>query len=261
MRVEPRPLIGRRELLVAGAASAIAGPALAARRFDWPIVELRQYTMKSGRRDELITLFEREFIETQDAVGANVLATFRDLDDPDRFVWLRGFESMPARAEALKAFYFGPVWKAHRNAANATILDSDNVLLLHPAAPGAGFQGGAGHGEVLAFIHYLDPALTAPFAAHFEAVVRPQAAAGGAHVLGAFATENSPNTFPQLPVREKDHVFIWFAAPGAGGEARFLDAWRRRSGWRDAAGDALLPAFMRKPEMLRLTPTTRSPMA
>ena len=73
-------------------------------------------------------------------------------------------------------------------------------------------------------------------------------------------SETAANSFPQLPVREKDRVFIWFAQPKAGTEARFLDAWRARSGWRDAAGDPLLPAFFRKPEMLRLSPTARSPL-
>jgi quinol monooxygenase YgiN len=257
----PRAGLGRRELLAAAAAATFAGPVFAAPpRFDWPIVELRQYTLHRGRRDALITLFEHEFIETQAAVGAHVLALFRDLDDPDRFVWMRGFESMPARAEALKAFYFGPAWKAHREAANATMLDSDNVLLLRPARPGGGFQGRTGPGEVLAFIHYLDDATTAPFAAFFEREVRHEVEAAGGRVLGAFATETSPNTFPQLPIREKDRVFVWFAKPGAGGEAGFLDAWRRRSGWRDQAGEALLPAFMRKPEMLRLMPAARSPL-
>ncbi len=250
----------RRAVLAAGLA-AIAAPAAAATTpaLDWPIVELRQYTLRGGRRDELIALFEREFVETQDAVGAHVLATFRDRDDPDRFVWMRGFPSMEARAEALKAFYGGPVWKAHRNTANATILDSDNVLLLHPARPGSGFQGRA-PGEVLAFIHYLDDALMAPFTAFFDAHIRAQAQAAGARVLAAFASETSPNTFPQLPVREKDRVFIWFAQTPAGGEGRFFEAWRRRSGWRDTAGDPLLPAFFRKPEILRLAPTARSPL-
>jgi hypothetical protein len=252
------PLLARRELLAAGLAS-LASPALAASTLDWPVVELRQYTLRGGRRDELIGLFEREFIETQEAVGAHVLATFRDLDDPDRFVWMRGFESLEARAKALGAFYFGPVWKAHRAAANATILDSDNVLLLHPAGPGAGFQGRT-RGETLAFIHYLDDALTPPFAAFFETRIRPQAEAAGARVLATFTSEIRPNSFPQLPVRERDRVFIWFAQPPTGGEARFLEAWRRRGGWRDPAGDALLPAFMRKPEMLRLSPTARSPL-
>ncbi|MDO9356180.1 MAG: hypothetical protein Q7T55_20950, partial [Solirubrobacteraceae bacterium] len=84
----------------------------------------------------MIDLFDREFIETQEACGMTVLGQFRDLDRPDHFVWLRAFPSMPARAAALVAFYDGPVWHAHREAANATMIDSDDVLLLQPAHAG-----------------------------------------------------------------------------------------------------------------------------
>jgi quinol monooxygenase YgiN len=108
------------------------------------VVELRQYTLKPGRRDELIALLEREFVESQEAEGMDIIGTFRDLDNPDRFVWLRGFPDMEARAKSLAAFYGGPVWKAHRDAANDTMIDSDNVLLLRPVWQGAGFGlGGA----------------------------------------------------------------------------------------------------------------------
>src|SRR2546422_1577097 len=94
------------------------------------VFELRQYTLYGGRRDTLISLFEKNFIESQDVVGAHVIGTFRDLDDPDRFVWIRGFRDMPTRQHALEAFYGGPVWMAHKKEANATMVDSDNVLLL-----------------------------------------------------------------------------------------------------------------------------------
>ena len=50
------------------------------------VVELRQYTLKPGSRDALIELFDREFVETQEALGMAVLGQFRDLDDPERFV-------------------------------------------------------------------------------------------------------------------------------------------------------------------------------
>ena len=89
-----------------------------------PVVELRQYTLVPGARETLIELFEREFIETQEAAGMTVIGQFRDLNNPDRFVWLRGFSDMDARATQLQAFYSGPVWKAHRDAANATMIDS-----------------------------------------------------------------------------------------------------------------------------------------
>src|SRR6476661_6906537 len=105
-----------------------------------PIVELRQYTLHSGKRDVLIDLFDREFVETQEEVGMKVIGQFRDLDHRDSFVWLRGFPDMTSRAKALNDFYSGPVWKAHREAANATMIDSDNVLLLCPAFPTSGFS-------------------------------------------------------------------------------------------------------------------------
>ena len=97
------------------------------------VIELRQYTLHAGRRDTLIELFEHAFIEPQEAAGMRVLGTFRDLDDADRFVWLRGFVDMASRAPTLAAFYGGPAWQRHRDVANATMVDSDNVLLLRPA--------------------------------------------------------------------------------------------------------------------------------
>ncbi len=41
-----------------------------------PIVELRQYTLHPGQRDVLIELFERAFIEVQEAGGATVIGQF-----------------------------------------------------------------------------------------------------------------------------------------------------------------------------------------
>jgi hypothetical protein len=86
-----------------------------------------------------VDLFDEHFVESQEALGMRVLGQFRDLGDADRFVWIRGFEGMESRARSLEAFYTGPVWMKHRAAANATMLDSDNVLLLRPAGEGAGF--------------------------------------------------------------------------------------------------------------------------
>src|SRR5436190_23697235 len=70
-----------------------------------PVVELRQYTLHPGMRDTLIELFDREFVESQEALGMKIIGQFRDADNPNRFVWLRGFRDMPSRAQALKDFY------------------------------------------------------------------------------------------------------------------------------------------------------------
>ena len=108
-----------------------------------PVIELRQYTLQPGQRDVLIELFEREFVESQEAIGMRLVGQFRDVERPDRFVWIRGFPDMRSRAESLQAFYGGPVWAAHRDAANATMIDSDNVLLLRPATASAAFAHAA----------------------------------------------------------------------------------------------------------------------
>lgn len=176
------------------------------------IVELRQYTLRPGARDTLIDLFEREFVTGQEAAGITVGGRFRDLDDPDRFVWLRSFPDMAARKQALHAFYEGPVWRAHREAANATMLDSDDVLLLR----GPGFAAPDDGGPVLATVcHPLD---AEAFAAHFERRLRPALTAAGSAPPAVYRTEHAENTFPALPVRTGEEVLVWFAA----GEAQPL---------------------------------------
>ena len=88
-----------------------------------PVVELRQYTLRPGQRDVLIDLFDREFIESQEAEGMAIVGQFRDLDDPDRFVWIRGFPSMPARARALASFYGGIDQALRRELAAVSVAD------------------------------------------------------------------------------------------------------------------------------------------
>src|SRR6266700_3969096 len=143
-----------------------------------PIVELRQYTLHPCKRDELIELFDREFIETQEAVGIQVIGQFYDLDDPDHFIWLRGFNDMSAREQSLNAFYGGPIWKAHRDAANGTMIDSDNVLLLRLAHRTSGFSLNGNRplpgtqanqaGFVTATIYYFDAPVKSEFINYFE---------------------------------------------------------------------------------------------
>ena len=235
------------------------------------IVELRQYTLKTAQRDVLIALFDRHFIEPQEDAGAWVIGQFRDLDDPDRFVWLRGFPDMPSRAAALQAFYTGGVWRAHSKAANATMIDSDNVLLLRPACPGSGFAAGtrppAGAGGpergslVTVTICAAEPARTGELVALFTEQLRPALAGSGAEVVAVYVTEASPNTFPALPVREGENVLVWFARfPDRAAYQAHTDALERSPRWRELA-EELRARLSAPPETLRLAPTARSELA
>jgi hypothetical protein len=235
-----------------------------------PVVELRQYTLHPGKRDVLIDLFDREFVETQEEVGIKIIGQFRDLDHQDRFVWLRGFPDMTSRAKALNDFYSGPVWKAHRDAANATMIDSDNVLLLRPAFPTSGFslenlkRAPVGSKEmptslVVATIYYFAAPVAPDFINFFGHTLRPVIEGLDATISAAFVTENSENTFPALPVRVGENVFVWFSTfPDSAAYENYLAALSRSEEWRSKVSTALTRHLEKAPEVLRLSPTDRS---
>ena len=244
-----------------------------------PVIELRRYRLHKGARETLIDLFDREFLETQDAAGMSVLAQFRDLDDPDAFVWLRRFEDLPSRAEALRGFYTGPVWARHRDAANGTMVNSDNVLMLRPLGdavrtsllgpgplppafgpqrpPPATDLGEAGVFEMTTC--YLAPRTDIAFAAWFEDAVRPALLAAGAGVEGRWVVDHRENNFQGLPVRERETLFIWLLRFG-GDDA--LQGFHRKlsasAAWRDQLWPEMNRRTWRENEVVRLAPTSRS---
>ncbi|HEX3139400.1 MAG TPA: NIPSNAP family protein [Rhizobacter sp.] len=217
---------------------------------DCRLIELRQYTLHPGQREVLVELFEREFVETQEAVGITVMGQFRDLDNADRFTWLRGFRDMAARLAGLSAFYGGPTWQAHRKAANATMVDSDNVLLLRPAWPGAGMSM-AGRSRAVPGATALPAGLleVCIFHLHEPAVAELlDLCRSDAPALAWYVTEPGPNNFPRLPVREGEHVLVRLAMLGAPVA-------------RDVEGEAPpdLARWLARPiECLHLQPTVRS---
>jgi hypothetical protein len=229
-----------------------------------PVVELRQYTLVPGGREMLISLFERHFIESQEATGMTVIGQFRDLNNPDRFVWLRGFTDMESRARQLQEFYGGPIWKEHREAANATMIDSDNVLLLRPARSDSGFRlknlKRPPHGSkedsdalVVATIYHLAGTTSGAFPEFFESEFVPKLKDVGGSILGTFVTENHPNTFPALPVREGENVFVSFSLFGDRGTyEQFVNSRGKE------AVEKLLLLTKGAPEVLLLAPTVRS---
>jgi hypothetical protein len=57
---------------------------------DIGVIELRQYQLVPGRRDELIDIFDSYLVEPQEECG------------------MRGFQDMTSRNSALADFYLGP---------------------------------------------------------------------------------------------------------------------------------------------------------
>jgi len=179
-----------------------------------PIVELRRYRLHPGRREDLIDLFEERLIEPQEAVGARILGTFRADADPDAFVWLRGFTHMGARKAALEAFYGGPTWRAHREAANATMIDSDDVHLMRAIAPEGGLPADTRlprpgeRARALRYTLLLSELRYPEWVGQYHLWLRLFLRKAGADPFASFATLPAENNFRALPVWRNRHVHL-----------------------------------------------------
>jgi hypothetical protein len=231
------------------------------------VVDLRQYTIRPGRLDDLVDVFDRYLVDGQEAVGMHIVGQFRDLDDPERFVWIRGFPGMPERAEALNAFYYGPVWKQHATAANDTMVDSDNALILRPIDLGPGYPvlgmprppvDSPAPASVVWTTVYHRRSLDDGFVQFFRSEIQPVLTDLGAEPVASFETLDEENNFPPLPART-DPVLAWLAV--------FPDDETYAAGRRALAGSTVWHSKIqpeidrlsaKPPQQLRLRPTSYS---
>jgi hypothetical protein len=166
---------------------------------------------------------------------------------------------MRARTEGLRSFYGGPVWAANRIAANATMIDSDNVLLLRPLDEARSSLLQPGTSLVVATIYLLAAPVDDAFKRFFATRAMPLLAATGAPVVARFQTEYAKNDFPALPVREGEHAFLSFSRfTSAADYQRHLAELGRSGEWKETVEPELARRLASPVQVLRLEPTTRS---
>jgi hypothetical protein len=222
------------------------------------VIELRNYLLEEGATGDFIRFFEENFLFSQREEGMPVLGQFVVVGEPDRFVWIRAFESMETRRRGLASFYGGPVWKAHGPTANGMMLEFHDVHLLRPLAPIADLTGGlsledraaepAGalppHTGLVAVDFYRsEPGGLDRLVEMFERRLRPALVQQGAQVLGHFVAELAPNDYPGLPVYQDENLLV------------VLSAYRDRE-HHAALKASTLPAT--EVETMLLRPTARS---
>jgi hypothetical protein len=103
------------------------------------IVEVRSYRIIPGRREEFIRLFESRAVPALRAHGMKVLGPLIDVENPNKFVWLRSFPSLEERDRLKKAFYEGDLWKNELEALAMPMLESYDVILCE-TSPGCVFD-------------------------------------------------------------------------------------------------------------------------
>ena len=125
---------------------------------------------------------------------------------------------MDDRAIANAVFYYGPVWKEHREIVNNLLTDSDNVLLLRPMTAERGVtvlpavdpvaESNGAQGVVIAQIFPIKANGVDAFAQQAEATFAAYRAVG-ARQAGILISLDVPNNFPQLPFRTDGPYLVW----------------------------------------------------
>ena len=98
------------------------------------IVEVRAYRIKPGHREEFIRLFETRAIPALRAHGMKIQGPFIDLENPNKFVWLRSFPSLEERERMKNDFYGGELWKRELEKIAMPLLDSYDVILCETSS-------------------------------------------------------------------------------------------------------------------------------
>ena len=175
------------------------------------IVDLRDYTLLPDKRAALVERFEALFMTEQERLGARMLGTFLDADDPNRFVWLRACPDLETRKRVLTAFYAdGAMWKEHRTEVNSWFVDTDNVLLLQPlgelAPPATG-------DSTVGMYTFVGPSpLPATTVEDLRRMIGARITAAGGTLLATFATDPVENNYPNHAIRTGEHGLVWFAS-------------------------------------------------
>lgn len=184
------------------------------------VVEFRPYITQPGKRDDFNALFEK-LARHLGATGQHLHGQFREANDPNKQVWLRGYENMKVRGKALPAFYEGPEWKANREAVNATLVSIGDTRLLKPVDEPTFTLAKKMTAFMVATIYLLSSAVDEGFLRFWRESLKPTMAAAGAPPVAALSTEYAQDNFPRIPItRAGEHAFVWFAAYGSADEYR-----------------------------------------
>lgn len=94
------------------------------------IVEVRTYTIKAGLRQRFIDLWETRTKPLQQSLGMGVLGPWVDLENPERFVWLRSFPSMEERERMKRALYESDEWTSELEAIIMPMLEEFTSVVV-----------------------------------------------------------------------------------------------------------------------------------
>jgi hypothetical protein len=175
------------------------------------VLELRNYILKPGKRDDFINYFEKHFITSQNILGGYVLGQFRIKDAGNRFLWFRGFSDMNSRSIYLPEFYRkSPVWQKFKAGANELIADNDDVHLLKPLNDtGINTNSFARHKGIVVVDYYIaNDSQLDQLINLYKTKYAPYLQSIGVNNSSLWVSEPAANDYPSLPVIQDKNLLV-----------------------------------------------------
>jgi hypothetical protein len=184
---------------------------------DVKVIELRNYLIRPNQRDNYIKAFETNLVDTLNLMGNYVLGQYRVKDAKDNFVWIRGFDDMSSRKEALQKFFGSEFWTRNQSIPVKYLVNYMNVYLLRPydifsnkkdsliAFKGEWFGKPNGI-AVIDFYIANDrlPQMINFIKSKYDSILR----AAGVKDISYWVSEPAPNNYPDLPAFQDKNLFL-----------------------------------------------------
>jgi hypothetical protein len=97
------------------------------------IIEMRTYRTKRGMRDEFLRIFRSKSVPAHLEIGMKILGPFLSIEDPDVFLFMRGFPDLESRDPMKARFYEGELWKKELEGVLLPMLEKYDVVLIEDA--------------------------------------------------------------------------------------------------------------------------------
>ncbi|MGA9391349.1 MAG: NIPSNAP family protein [Candidatus Sulfotelmatobacter sp.] len=94
------------------------------------IIEMRTYKTKPGKRAEFLEIFRSRSIPAHSEIGMKILGPFLSVEDPDTFIFLRGFPDIDSREPMKAKFYEGQLWKTELEKVLMPMLEKYEVVVV-----------------------------------------------------------------------------------------------------------------------------------
>jgi hypothetical protein len=196
------------------------------------------------------------------------IALLRDVDQPDSYVWLRGFADEPNAVP----FYFSSMWGVHEDAVRRAGIRSTQAHLVETWLYGGAFVVGAptpsdavGQGLVVANVYTVPTARLLELQYAFSRTVVPVLHRTGGQPVAYFRSSRRWQFQQELSRAFGDAsspdtgIFVWFARfPGADAYRRHVDALQQDTAWTRTIRPRLDAMVPRPPEVWRLEPVAGS---